>query len=141
MITSILVPLDGSDLAERALPYVRFLVAATGAVVTVIQSDDRWAERSASPVSSAEALGEASDYLRGVVAKLATESVRAQLSVATGPAANSIQRAAVEQHSDLIAMSTHGRSGLGRWAYGSVTEQVLRITHLPVLVVPAHGAS
>jgi nucleotide-binding universal stress UspA family protein len=57
--------------------------------------------------------------------------------VVQGPAAKAILRAADDAHADLIVMSTHGRGGLGRWLYGSVADEVLRHTTLPIVLISA----
>jgi nucleotide-binding universal stress UspA family protein len=84
---------------------------------------------------------EAEQYLDGVVARLAKRGVKdVDTSVWYGPAAASIIEATKLKKPDLIVMSTHGRSGLGRLILGSVTESVLRGTTAPICVVRAPGA-
>jgi nucleotide-binding universal stress UspA family protein len=84
---------------------------------------------------------EAEQYLDAVVERLARRGVKdVDTSVWYGPAAASIIEAARLKRADLIVMSTHGRSGLGRLIMGSVTESVLRGTTAPVCVVRAPGA-
>lgn len=126
MIGTVLVPLDGSELAEKALPYAQ-MIAEHGAaplhLVRVVPSN--------SPVSTAE---EARTYLRKV---LQTLSDRVQISVRAGAPADQIIDAAQEMIDPIIVMTTHGRSGIGRWFYGSVADKVVRGAEVPVLLIRA----
>ncbi|HUX88012.1 MAG TPA: universal stress protein [Chloroflexota bacterium] len=126
MFTKILVPLDGSELSERAVPYATVLAkAATGSLTLMRVVSD--------PAHEAEAKAE----LATVAEKIAKIGVNADSRVIYGhPAEMIIDAAASDQHT-MIVMSTHGRSGLGRWLYGSVADQVLREATVPVLLVPA----
>jgi len=126
MFAKILVPLDGSELSERAVPYATVLAkAATGSLTLVRVVLD--------PAHEDEAKAE----LATVAEKVAKLGVNADVRVIYGhPAEMIIDAAASDQHT-MIVMSTHGRSGLGRWLYGSVADQVLREATVPVLLVPA----
>ena len=73
--------------------------------------------------------------LRGILARISEEGLRARSAVRRGDVAEEILRHAQELPADLIVMSTHGRSGLGRWVYGSIADRVLR----PALVMVAKG--
>jgi nucleotide-binding universal stress UspA family protein len=160
MNETILVPLDGSSLAEQALPYARMLAVASGArirlfrVVPVpgLMVGDREADE-------AKAMREAETYLADVTTIMQNVSRtrfgrRAETSLAgvatrggtppivetatfAGEPAASIFEEIHERNIDLIVMSTHGRSGLGRWVYGSVADQIMRLAPVPVLLVPA----
>jgi nucleotide-binding universal stress UspA family protein len=77
------------------------------------------------------------DYLRGIEHQLVREGVTASSEVRFGRPADEIITFAKAQQIDLIAMSTHGRSGLARWAYGSVADRVLHGASCPVLLVRA----
>ncbi|MBI4491753.1 MAG: universal stress protein [Chloroflexi bacterium] len=127
---TILVPLDGSPLAERAIPFARGLaLAARGRLVLL---------RVTSIMTESKL--EARAYLDAIADRARTNeiAVEAEISVAAEEeVAQAIGRAVREQQAGLIAMSTHGRSGLGRWIYGSVADQVLRSANVPVLLVPA----
>lgn len=137
-MTTVLVPLDGSELAERALPYAAGLVRALGGELLLVR---------AAPVRASEADGinwGTSAYARGeaeleaVAERLRAAGIRVQTHVALGmSAAAAILAAAGEQRADLVVMSTHGRSGLGRVLYGSVADEVLRGSDVPVLLVSA----
>jgi nucleotide-binding universal stress UspA family protein len=140
---TVLVPLDGSALAEAALPMAEevlrdnpeaTLVLMRAAWVTTLPGVD--------PVSAeVAAVKEAEDYLEEVAGRLRQRGVgRVVTSVWYGSPAASIVEAAEARKADLIIMSTHGRSGLGRLILGSVAESVLRGTRTPILLVRAAGA-
>lgn len=140
MFTKILVPLDGSELAEHILQYVR--AVATGGNCEVILL------RVVEPLEGAYSeIGadwrreeeerirvEAEDYVSGVAGNLKKESIAAEGVVVPGRAAGGILDYAKNNQADLIIMSTHGRSGVPRWFSGSVAERVLRRSIVPVLV-------
>ena len=139
----VLVPLDGSRLAEAAIETALGLTRgeATSTIVLL-----RAAEAHTFPVvdptnEQVEAVHEAEAYLSGVMERLRRRGItQVETGVWYGPAAPAIIQAARLKKADLIVMSTHGRSGLGRLIMGSVTESVLRGTSTPVCVVRASGA-
>ncbi len=152
MYHGILVPLDGSPLAERVLPYAVQLARRSAACMLLVHAYvELLAERvdpfaAIEPVNSsalvtASGVAHAPDpiaaYLDAWVSRLAERSLAAEALLVHGHAGNAIVQAAQEQGADLIAMSTHGRSGLGRWLYGSVADHVLRHARVPVLLVSA----
>jgi nucleotide-binding universal stress UspA family protein len=125
MYRTILVPLDGSALGERALPYAAAVARATGdrlRLVRVVQGP-------------AAAVAGAAAYLQRVAARLTRSDTGT--GVLAGDATAEILREADRVEAGLVALSTHGRSGLGRWLYGSVADAVLRHADVPVLLVPA----
>ena len=77
------------------------------------------------------------DYLDKAGEGLRSKGAIVKTKVGTGNAADAITKAADETNADLIAMSTHGRSGISRWAFGSVTDLVLRGGNKPILMVRA----
>jgi nucleotide-binding universal stress UspA family protein len=83
-------------------------------------------------------MGQASQYLLGLERLLGEQGVRARGLVRVGRAADSILEIAHEEKTSLIALSTHGRTGLSRWVFGSVTEKVIRSSPAPVLVVRSY---
>jgi len=149
MYERILVPLDGSKVGEAALPYVEEFVsklaAGTKVEVTLLQVVSSLAhyviagEASASiPYTEKEMeqiKKKAIDYLDKVGEGLRSKGAIVRTKVETGNAAKGINKVADETNADLIAMSTHGRSGFSRLALGSVTDKVLRGGDIPVLVV------
>ncbi len=147
----ILVPLDGSKVGEAALPYVEDLVPkflpepkVEVTLMQVLSSLSHYVvagEASARVPYTEEEIEQmkkqAMRYLRKAAEGLKKQGATARVRVAVGDAAGEIIKAADEINADIIAMSTHGRSGLSRWAFGSVTDKVLRGGHKPVLVVRA----
>ncbi len=142
----IVVPLDSSPLSERALPWAVKLARtadATIGLVSVIDVNQVAAyagiERQEDLLESLE--GEARDlalsYLDDVVKQIRSQGVRVTWEVRLGRPADEIIRAAETTAADLIVMSTHGRGGIRRWAFGSVTDDVLQRGDTPVLVVPS----
>jgi len=149
MYEKILIPLDGSKIGEAALPYVEELVSRLSPRVkvelTLLQvvsflTHYAVAGEAATPIFYTETemeqiQQEARDYLNKVGEGIRSKRVSVEIRVGIGSAADEIIKAADEINVDLIAMSTHGRSGISRWAFGSVTDRVLRGGHKPVLVV------
>jgi nucleotide-binding universal stress UspA family protein len=140
MLDTILVPLDGSEQAARAVPYATMLARSAGAKVVLMRALSRRAPGNASEERE-EIRTEL--YLDAAVLRadgLSTESVVRRIwPIRATDIAGAISAAVDEQGAGLIVMSTHGRSGLGRWLYGSVTDGVLRQTTTPVLLVPPHA--
>ena len=154
MYEKILVPLDGSKLGEAALPYVEGLVSKLASVseveVTLFQVLSlltHWVIAGEASVSIPYTEPEmerfkqqAIDYLGNVGEGLKSKGATVKIRIGVGVAAEEIISAASAIDAELIAMSTHGRSGLSRWALGSVTDRVLRGCDTPVLVVRAPKA-
>ncbi len=151
MYERILVPLDGSKLGESALPYVEELVSKLSpeikvevTLLQVVSSLTHWAAvgEVSAPVRYTEEELElikqkARDYLDKAGESLRSKGAIVETKVGIGGAADEIIKAADKISADLIAMSTHGRSGLSRWAFGSVTDRVLRGGSKPMLMVRA----
>jgi nucleotide-binding universal stress UspA family protein len=140
---TILVPLDGSALAEAALPKALELAEVSGARVLLVRA----AQASTLPVADPTAaqvkvVTEAEAYLAEVQARLTRQGrVPVETSVWYGPAAYAIVEAARIRRVDQIVMTTHGRSGLGRLLLGSVAESVLRGTTTPLLLLRTEGTA
>jgi nucleotide-binding universal stress UspA family protein len=146
-----MVPLDGSKVGEAAIPALIQLVdkLAPGTKVEVILIGvitllRHWVVvgEASAPVSYTEQelnliKERVSDYLTKTGESLKQKGVTVRAVVSSGNAADEIIKAAEENHVDLIAMSTHGRSGLRRLAFGSITDKVLRRSPVPVLMVRA----
>ncbi|MBI2162012.1 MAG: universal stress protein [Candidatus Rokubacteria bacterium] len=139
---TVLVPLDGSRLAERALAAARQLVAHDESVLVLLQVVapvnpvhlDR-VVRTGPGRTLAARRRRAGRYLEKVRERLARRGVRARIRVRAGDPATEILRAAPAERAGLIAMSTHGRTGVRRVLLGSVAEAVVRRAPLPVLLV------
>jgi nucleotide-binding universal stress UspA family protein len=156
----ILVPLDGSALAEQVIPYVRQLapllhagvrllhVVPDAALERLLADEDmrlaEW-ERHALPHATRvpcawdSLRGQAEDYLETQASQLRAEALGVSLSVRRGVPADMILAAAEPLSCSLIAMATHGYSGLRRWTLGSVADKVVRGTAIPTLVVRGSG--
>src|SRR5262245_17712105 len=136
-LDTILVPLDGSMLAETALPAACSLARRDGAVISLLRAAEVMTLPGADTIEAqVMAIQEAEAYLATVVQRLAAKGLdRVETHVWYGPPAASIVEAAAEHKIDLIVMSTHGHSGLGRLVFGSVAESVLRGTRVPILIV------
>jgi nucleotide-binding universal stress UspA family protein len=143
----ILVPLDGSGLAEQALPLAALLARRAGAEL-ILTCSIGWAQATADRALAIDVAGfsvmlperaadQAHAYLTDIGQQLAAQGLTARSDIRSAPAAEAILASAAEQAADLIVMSTHGRSGLGRWTYGSVADRVLRGATLPIVLVRA----
>jgi nucleotide-binding universal stress UspA family protein len=143
----VLVPLDGSPLAEAVLPFVSRLARPLGLEIALLRVvpmvTPKIVQGGTRPIilDQGERLREEAEaYLRGVAAGLAADGFPVSTTVRTGEAAPEIVAGARECQADLIGMMTHGRTGLGRLFFGSVAEAVLRHAAVPVFVVRATEA-
>ncbi len=151
MVERVLIPLDGSKVGEAALPVVEKLIVkllpGTKVEVTilgVITQMRHWVVvgEASAPISyTEEELNSIEQrvisYLDRTSEALRSQGVAVNTRVVAGNAAEEILKVAGEINADMIAMSTHGRSGLSRLAFGSVTDKVLRGAGMPVLMVRA----
>ena len=138
----ILVPLDGSALAEAAIEAALDLGRGMPSQLILLRAAEAHTLPGADPTDEQVAVvREAEQYLAAVADRLAKRGVKGvDTGVWYGPAAAAVIEAAKLKKADLIVMSTHGRSGLGRLILGSVTESVLRGTTTPICIVRASGA-
>lgn len=147
----ILLPLDGSSLGEAALPYVEELASVTGAEVVLFHVVNPRPELGLvdgySPelgqmaeAQVSQALEAAREYLGRIRDRLADRGITARCEVEIGSPADRVVAYASEANVDLVAMSTHGRSGIGRWLLGSVADEVLHAANRPVMLVRGTGA-
>ena len=148
MLRSILVPLDGSPFAAKALPPASRLARASGATLHLVLAHDPtqgigpFAEFGPPSVLLVEELGRREEtYLAHTAARLRREGVRVMVHHEDGFAGRVIARSAPAAKADLLVMSTHGRGGMGRLGLGSVADYVVRHLETPVLLVPAHAAT
>lgn len=143
MYQKILVPLDGSDRAERILPYVEELASVRGSTIILMQVVEPAATMVTPydmvPYYDAELMErwveEAKGYLKGIQERLAGESVEVRAFVEQGPVVRTILEVADREKVDLIALASHGRSGLGRVFYGSVAAGLLQQADRPLLLI------
>jgi nucleotide-binding universal stress UspA family protein len=139
MIETILVPLDGSELAEQVLPYAKMLAAKTEAELVLLSAVvpvQTWLGASSTRARWKEEAAKATSYLESVRQQISAAG-KVRTKVMWGTAADCIRDTADTEGADLIAMTTHGRSGLPRLVMGSVAGEVLHTTLQPVLLVRA----
>jgi nucleotide-binding universal stress UspA family protein len=144
MYRRILVPLDGSPIAEQVLPLTKQLATCGSSSVLLFRAIEplhaklRVEGEILNVADQIELMrGTAVEYLETVRRDFAAAGIHADRDVQVGLPAAAILHAAETAPVDLIAMATHGRSGLQRWVYGSVTDKVLSSARLPVLLVRA----
>ena len=150
MYQKIMVPLDGSELAECVLPHAEAIAKGCNARNVIFV-------RVAEPIDIRGGLGyafsdedrkrintehkdAAEKYLDQLVSRISYDGVNVQSEIITGKAAaDSIADYATKNEVDLIIIATHGRSGISRWVWGSVADRILRSSCVPVLMVRAPG--
>jgi nucleotide-binding universal stress UspA family protein len=143
MYKSILVALDGSPWAESIIPFVEQVAGPLDLEIILLHVVPPL------PVGARTALGrsveddvrirtgQAHEYLAPQAAELRAKGIRVQAEVRSGDAYAEILAGAREVGADLVAMTTHGRGGLGRLLLGSVADAVLRQAEVPVLLMRA----
>ncbi len=141
-ITGILVPLDGSELAERALGPAVSLARSLDAEILLYRAWQAQMYAVSGMLSGGAALAleddiraAVQDYLKRKASELSEQGVRVRWQAGYQTAPEGILEVGLKERPGLIVMSTHGRSGLGRWVMGSVADRVLRTSNLPVLLI------
>jgi nucleotide-binding universal stress UspA family protein len=152
MFKRILVPLDGSEMAERAIPVAARIARASGGTIVFVRvvfppvefgtySVEQEHLIDLKPSAFERRLAEAESYLLNVanthadvLADIATET-----DIVTGATAPEIISTARLEEIDLIVMCSHGETGLKRWVFGSVAQEAVRHSPAPVLVLNGHG--
>jgi len=155
MFAKILVPLDGSELSEKALGMAQHLASSSATSLHLLQVISLRPELDARRGSSGESItvlemeqaaarrlidvqtARGKAYLDGLAVQLQQAGIPVTTVIREGAADQNIVEYAKEQEIDLIVMSTHGRSGFKRFFVGSVTDRVIRAGETPVLVLPA----
>lgn len=149
MYNVILVPLDGSKRAETILPYVEELAETRHSKIILLQviepSTTMVTPYDMVPYYDAELaekwVAEAKTYLAGLQGEYREKNIEAKYFVEQGPVVRTILDVAEREKADLIAMASHGRTGLGRVFYGSVAAGVLHAADRPILLVRASDVS
>ena len=143
-LSKITVPLDGSDLAESALPYVKTLAKALSLEVVLARvitggfySPSAHYASVSDKHMAADIEQPTIDYLKGVAEPLRAEGLEVQWKLLRGHAAHAIVELTRQTPQDLVVLTSHGRSGIARWALGSVAEELVRSSGDPVLIIPA----
>jgi len=152
-LDKVLVPLDGSKQSEAVLPYIENLASKIKPKVSLLNVVEPpyyiypygegmgyyggegivrvpYTEEEIKPLKEV-----AEKYIKSVSEKLTAESIKTSYGVRVGSAGEEIIKAEEEIHPDIVAMSTHGHSGFGRWENGSVTDKVLHHGNTPLLLV------
>lgn len=154
MYHKILVPLDGSEFAEQALPHAEQIAQATHGEIHLLSvapllEDQALAAVDLYPIyvyrsylvdqehEIQRVQEELQAYLDTVAQRMKAKGFTVVVSVRFGQPADEIIAYTEKAGCDLITMSTHGRSGMGRWVYGSIADKVLRGSKVPVLLVRA----
>ena len=156
MYKKIMVPLDGSELAECVLPHLEgfmagFPVSAIAFVRVLEPESARFDDTALLSSTGRNSIIEftrrieekrkaaAEDYLKSVANRVQRAGVELRTEVLIGSVADRLAEYTETHGIDLIIIATHGRSGLSRWVRGSVADRVLRFSHVPVLMVQADG--
>ena len=146
MFQRILVCLDGSQLAEQILPFVEAQSLCFGSKVALLQvynesenkrqpvQDESWEEDEEGGNLSASARN-ANYYLQRIAQQLEQKGIEVDYIALEGPVGETIIGYIQNEPVDLVALSTHGRSGLGKMLFGSVADYVMRESGLPVLII------
>jgi nucleotide-binding universal stress UspA family protein len=143
MYTRILTPLDGSDLSEQVVPYARALasrLSLPSTLLMAIEPEHPSIGQALNPFlhsheTETHRAGHAESYLASLVARLTGAGVTANTLVPRGEPAHAIVEEAGSDPGTLIAMASHGRSGLARWWMGSVADKVLHMADNPLLII------
>jgi nucleotide-binding universal stress UspA family protein len=145
ILSKLLLSLDGSKVSEASIPYAVELASRLGAQVVLLRvlgmsygafsstGEAFVAYYSEEQMEADKAL--AKDYLENIAGQLKQKGMAVETHVKFGDAAEEIISVASEIHADLVVMSTHGRSGIGRWVFGSVAEKVLYEGYTPLMLV------
>jgi nucleotide-binding universal stress UspA family protein len=146
MYRKILVPLDGSKVAEGVLPHAKALAYSQGAelILLTVGANPALDFVFSDPGLAQDAVHEQEERSKKYISEIETELKAAGFKTSTllrvGSVADVILGVAEELHVDVIAMSTHGRTGPARWLLGSVAEKVVRNSKVPVLLIRAKAS-
>jgi len=142
MFDHLLVPLDGSSLAERGLHHAARVALAFDSQITVLRSVERQVgegmTQAAEPLTWQMRKAEAVAYLDQIVSQLAQVGVRIDRLVVEGNAAEQIIDLCQQKPADLIVLTSHGQSGLSEWNVSSVVHKVAQRAYTAILIVPAY---
>jgi nucleotide-binding universal stress UspA family protein len=140
MYKSILVPLDGSKLAEAILPEIEKVASSMKARIILLRVCRSHVFPGKDPTKAEiEVIRAAEKYLNEIAQRLTAKDLDAEIHVRYGDVADEILSHSKRNEIDLISMSTHGRSGFGRWLLGSVAEKIVRHSEKPVLLLRSKG--
>lgn len=141
MYKKILVPLDGSPLAEAALPHAEAIARSEGAEIVLLRIPNVPAAEFfsrepsiAARIQEAEK-AEAVGYVNSKLSELKEQNIKAVAVTQMGSIPDTILAVSEDTHADMIVMSTHGRAGVQRWLIGSVADRVVHLAHIPVMLI------
>jgi nucleotide-binding universal stress UspA family protein len=149
MLKNILVPLDGSDLSEKALKYAQAIVPDGGKIhlLSVVDTPEYPTSiyypaglpsfELAYSELQRDVIPQTQEYLEKVAETLRQQGIHVVYKVTIGEPAATIIEYVRDFEISAVVMSTHGRSGLSRWLFGSVAQKVLSVVNCPVFVIPA----
>jgi nucleotide-binding universal stress UspA family protein len=157
MFNRILVPLDGSPLAERAIPHAELFARIFGANIILLQVLEPTSyhenPKAVDPLNWQIRKAEADMYMQGIALRIRKnlgekaihngekKKSRVEYSIREGKTAENIVDFAHTENIDLLVISSHGSGGLSRWNISSVTQKVINLIYLPVLIVRAYNQS
>lgn len=151
MYRKIMVPLDGSQLAECVLPHIKTIAGGSDSPeIMLVQAVEPIAipyGREMTKVASVEQLkefeahneAEAKKYLKEIAARLGKSGANVKAHVIYGKAADALTDFAARNGVDLVVIASHGRSGISRWVWGSVADRLLHSVKAPILIIRAPG--
>jgi nucleotide-binding universal stress UspA family protein len=154
MFKHVLVPLDGSEIAEKALGYAQQIADPNGGRITLLTALDvpEYPPAMYYPAGVAtyeinqqtmneQIIPQAQEYLQRIAQTFTEAGYATQIEAVIGEAAQTIVEHAEKHDVEVIVMSTHGRTGFSRWLFGSVASKVLGSARCPVFVIPARCQS
>lgn len=154
MLSRVLVPLDGSELAEKALPEAQKITKPGGEIILLTAVDppeflsySLYGTQPMPPQAtgssgldfmslSRDIAVQSEAYLKRIAAELEQAGFQARPLIEVGAPAEVIIKTAEAQQAEAVVMCTHGRSGISRWILGSITNKVLSAAPCPVFVIP-----
>ena len=151
MYKKIMVPLDGSELAECALPHAEEIASKTGAQIILVSVTERiqgYRPVKEYSTSSGEAMlpeaggklqMQGQKYLDRKAGELRQKGIKVETEMLMGNPAEELTVYVKAEKCDLVIMASHGRSGPSKWTHGSVAEKVLRSSPAPVMMIRAPG--
>ncbi len=150
MYKKIMVPLDGSELAECVFPHIETLIKGGGVQevifvrvvppfeLTPVRGDPWFNDEQMAKIDAGNKKV-AEDYLDQMVSRIDYGRVNVKAEVMTGKIADSLADYAIKNEVNLIVIATHGRSGVSRWVMGGVSDRIIRSACVPVLTVRPPG--
>ncbi|MBI3854152.1 MAG: universal stress protein, partial [Planctomycetes bacterium] len=138
MFRRILVPLDGSENSERVLPWVKRYAGRDRAQAVLLQVVPREYPMKGLPFASES--GEPKEYLGRIERDLNYAGIPVRMLLRSGDVARTIVAVAEQEVCDLVAISSRGASKIARWLMGGITQQVVRRSQVPLLIVRARPA-